>query len=389
MTVLIASELGKGFGHAAQVAMLARAVEATGQRAVAVVKDVPAQRGTLGYESSCAVVQAPVCKPVAPFDRVNSFADILVEAGFADAATLAPRLQAWIDLFGLLKASCLIVDHAPLALFAAHAFGLPVIAATSSFNIPPASTPFPIMSPGRPVPEFRRLAREGELLGSLASAAKSLGLCAPTSLQQPFGRLPLGLSTYAELDHYGARANASYLGVPMQSFGPIHHWPALALRIKVFVYAPWHPAINVALAAVLDAGLSVCAVLNNAPTNVFGERKNFLLMKNPVNIRTALADCDVFLNHGSMLSVTQAISLSVPTVMVPLWQEQELFARRAMALGAGLITRPEQVVAAIERVLAARGTRSDTLHRLVKKIAESDVPAAHKDFLGRAFSALP
>lgn len=389
MAVLIATELGGGFGHVALIREVLAALEKLEIKASAAFKDLRAASQMLGPQSDCELFQAPIFSPVREFQRVNSFADILVEAGFGNQHVLTTRLKAWVDLIELLNPTHVIVEHAPTALFAAHAMGIPVVAVASSFILPPVSRPFPVMSPGIRSPETIRLQRERQLHGILARSLSSLGLPAPSDLQQPLAQMPTGLSTYPLLDHYGERSDADYLGIPMKTSGGRHWWPEnVPAGPRVFVYATWLAAIEVAIAQLLDQKMQVCAVLNSAPKDAFSGNRFFCRMPGHVDMSEALSESDVFLNHGSAKSVAQAILQGKPTVMIPPWQEQEMFARRATAIGAGIISRPDK---AAESVLFCinRLKPTEKLVTLRETMKETDVLNRHVKFLEGALHGGP
>ncbi len=381
MTIAVATELGAGYGHATQVGMVVNCLHELGKPALVVAKDVTAVRAVLGYPPGCDVLQAPFrYKPLARFARVNSYADILVEAGFGDVEGLAARLRAWISLYERYGVSHLILDHAPTALFAAHAVGIRSGAVTSSFAIPPLRHPFPVMSSAHATSPELRSQREQALLGILSQALQRVGLKPPQTLQEPFERLSTALANYRELDHYGAREGVHYLGTAPHSARTPAQWPA-GEGTKLFLYAPWHPAIRDALAELLPQGYRISAVIPDAPPDAIAPAHNLSLSRALVDIRSALTQCEVFVGHGSLHSVTASLLGGTPCVMIPLWQEQGMFAERVVDLGAGLIARPETVVTAVSTVLGDRPRYAAAAAAFAGRYSGFDCTAAHRDFL--------
>ena len=393
MTILIASELGSGYGHATQVGAVAEALTTLGVEPIVIAKDVTTMRAVLGYDSVREVLQAPFrFKPLPRFARVNSFADILIEAGFADTDGLAARIRSWITLFERCGAELLILDHAPTALFAAQAVGLRCAAITSTFSIPPATAPFPQMLSQPVIPDALRRKREQVLLEILASALRRLGLQPPESLQTPYRSLKTAFGTYAELDHYGQREDARYLGCGSHARGAEVIWPE-GSGTRLFLYAPWHPAIDASLKALLAAGYQISAVIPDAPTNAVAGAPNLSLSRSLVDLDSALQSCELFVNHASLHSVTLSLMRETPCVMIPLWQEQGLFAERVAALGAGRMARPETVVATVQQMLEQREHYRAAARVFSQRYASFDHRAAHRDFLrellARALPATP
>lgn len=381
MTVVIATELGAGYGHATQVGLIAQSLIELGARPIAITRDVTTTRAVLGYQSDCDVLQAPFrFKPLQKFARINSFADILIEAGFADADGLAARMRTWISLFERCGADLLVLDHAPTALFAAHAIGLRCAAVASTFAIPPVRTPFPSMTAQIVIADELRLKREQVLVDVLAAALRKLGLNPPDSLQAPYRALATAFGTYAELDHYGAREDARYLGCPSHSSGARASWPE-GSGAKLFLYAPWHPAIGASLKALLDAGYRISAVIPDAPANAFVNAERLTLSRNLVDLNSAFEDCALFVNHASLHSVTLSLMQEVPCVMIPLWQEQGLFAERVAALGAGRLASPDSVVATVAQMLEQRERHRAAARAFSQRYAAFDTRSAHREFL--------
>ncbi|HEY0975094.1 MAG TPA: hypothetical protein VGE57_11425 [Solimonas sp.] len=380
MTVVIASELGAGYGHATQISLTAQCVVELGHRPVAVTRDIGTLRTVIGYQTPCDVLAAPVRLRGAPqFTRVHSFADILVEAGFAELRDLTARLRAWVSLFELCKADHLVLDHAPTALFAAHAIGLPCVATTSSFSIPPAVAPFPSILPNAQTPPAVREQRERQLLALLSQALGEIGLKAPDRLQDPFAHLPAGLANIAELDHYGPRAQARYLGCASHTVGTAPQWP-LRGGARLFFYAPWHPAIREGLQHLVDAGHRICAVIPNAPADA-PTADNLVLHRHLVDIHAALDACEIFVGHCSIHSLIASLRLGKPCVMLPLWQEQNLLAHRVVQTGAGLTVTPQTIAAAVAQMLQQMPTFAAAAQAFSQRHAAIDSRAAHLAFL--------
>jgi len=102
-TILLAWELGAGFGHVGPLVRLAQALASCGHRPVLALRDVVAPRPLLA-DAPFEVLQAPVWhRPAPPRGRSFAFAgyaDILATAGFAREEELAALIAAWDALIG-------------------------------------------------------------------------------------------------------------------------------------------------------------------------------------------------------------------------------------------------------------------------------------------------
>src|SRR4051812_20799870 len=107
-TVLLAWEIGGGFGHVANLRQIAAPLIAQGLRCIAAVKDMESAQPL--REDGISVRQAPPWKPAR---SSVSMADWLGDAGLADAATLQKVLLGWTALFDEIKPELVIGDYAP------------------------------------------------------------------------------------------------------------------------------------------------------------------------------------------------------------------------------------------------------------------------------------
>ena len=119
-TVLLAWELGGGYGHAARVVRLAMELRAAGQRAVMAVREPSRVAGMCG-EGEFTLLESPLAPSHDYVANPRTFAHLLWNAGFGNAAELEARTDRWAELLDSVKADLVVFDHAPTALLAAGA----------------------------------------------------------------------------------------------------------------------------------------------------------------------------------------------------------------------------------------------------------------------------
>jgi 3-hydroxyisobutyrate dehydrogenase-like beta-hydroxyacid dehydrogenase len=157
-TVLMTWELGGGLGHTTLLAPIAKRLLKRGHRVVAALRDLSraeAVMGRIGVE----LLQAPV-KTRRRVDGVrlpHTFAHILDHVGFADAQELSGMVQAWGNLYSMIRPDLIVFDHSPTAMVAARGFAARRVAIGTGFTCPTDEYPLPnLRTSRRPDPDKLR-----------------------------------------------------------------------------------------------------------------------------------------------------------------------------------------------------------------------------------------
>ena len=337
--VLLAWELGGGFGHLAPLRALARELRGRGHDCVFAVRELEAAEDFL-EPGLGAVVQAPLrLSPIRNPLRVQvSYASLLHNTGFDDAIALAARLRAWHEIVQRYACDLLLTDHAPSAIAAAHGIGLPALQQGSGFTVPPSTHPYPLFQPDPRANPALLAHNEAEVSGVLAAAYARLGIDAPNSLQQVLDHAQPALLTYAELDHYGARLHGSYLGLPDQAKGATPSWPP-GDGPRLFAYlrpSRQLPALLTALQRLPARVLLRIGGATAASLREF-ERPGFCIVDEAVNLQLAARDCDGFINYAAHGTAAEMLLAGKPGLLLPETIEQSLMAMRVQQLGAAII----------------------------------------------------
>lgn len=335
--ILIAWEMGEAFGHLARCMQLALGLHARGNDVSLVLKDVRLPT-TQGLVHGITVLPAPLT-PSAGVKRSQpiNYADVLRMSGFMEAQDIHARLKAWQGILALTQPDALVADYAPTALLAAHIAGIPHLAIGNGFTIPPDVSPWPSIRPWEDIAGEELIRAETQLDYANAQAQKMLGYSKAVRMRDLFGTQDI-LDTFAELDHYGARAEGTYIG----GMGNVPQamrvdWQSQSSR-KVLAYLrPSVPGFMTMMQALsrLDAEVLCIApgVQPELAKRLATRRLRIALAA--IDLPHLLEQADLAVGYGNSGFTTQALLAGIPLLMRPKHVEQALFAGRVEALEAG------------------------------------------------------
>jgi hypothetical protein len=356
--ILFAWELGAGVGHLSAFRQVAEALLGRGHELTLAVRDL-AGAAAVFEGMPVRIVPAPACSRSygGLADPPLNYAEILMRYGYLDAAMLKGLLRGWEGLLALSGADRLVADHAPTALLAARRHGIARCTFGNPFSVPPSVTPTPNMRDWLAVPPQRLAASDAAVLGTI-NAVLDPGMAQLTAVRQLFegsSRMYIG---GPELDPYGPREPADYLGLLGGSSGSAAvQWPG-GNGPRVFAYLRQdYPHIEACLAALAASGARCVVNLVSGRAQLVerfrGPRLSFTA--GHVDLLATLADCDAVVCHSGLGTVTAALCAGRPLLLLPSQLEQFLLARNVERLGAGLTVHPEtaapDIAGALRRVL--------------------------------------
>jgi hypothetical protein len=356
-TILVTWELGLAMGHVGVVRPLIDHLIRQGHRVVAALKDV-AQAPNLSKNSAVQCLQAPVRLNAVrtPFQLPSTFAHILHNAGFSAVDELRPMVNAWRGLYDLVRPDLILFQHSPTAILASHAYNVRRMNIGTGFCCPPDREPLPDWRPylnNDPA----QLRRDEQHVRSVANEVLATWNWRPLDrLTDLYQRdMETILSTFPELDHFGARSGGNYWGAWSAGFGRQADWPTAPGR-RVFAYLkPFH-----ALEALLD-----CLVRRRTPTVIYGptidrqvqERfqcESLRFMAEPVELGAAGQQCDLAILNATHGTTAAMLLAGKPSLQIPLYLEQQLSADNVVRMGAGLSAEANnapRVVSQLETLL--------------------------------------
>lgn len=382
-------ELGGGLGHAGRLKVLAEALLARGHQVSISLRDLVqahalfsglcgAAPGATGAPGVHAVNGPALCVPPlqAPvwLHRTEgmpanhaSHAEILLTAGYLQAAPLAGLVAGWRAMFSLLRPDVVVADYAPTAILAARGMGLRSASVGSAFSMPPPGRALPCLREWENIAPQRLAYAEARVLQAANAVLAHHG--APPlnwAVDLLLGDAPL-LTTWPELNLFNRDASASAapaaLGaVPAGAapaaaragvasaewYGPAFLpasgeppvWPP-GEGPKVFAYLKsGHADHAEVLAALAQEG---CRVLCYLPEVAGGKAPpvtapNLAFARGPVALQAALAEAQLCVTHCGEATLAQSMLAGVPVLMLPMQLEQFLSARRIAAAGMGVNT---------------------------------------------------
>lgn len=359
--LVIGWELGHGMGHLMPLRMISEALLAHGHRLTFLVRDpAAAQKALAGLPVQW--LQAPLI-PYHPWElgRTDCYADLLANIGLGNPERLAAAVDGWRALFAALRPDAALLEFAPSAMLACHLDRLPfAIQGNGFFCPPPHQQPFGVLNPQQPV--AAREAAERQLLDVFNTLLAQSGTAALAGLHELYALARCEvLTTFAELDHFTGRDSAHYSGAWLPHQEARATWPA-GNGPRIFAYLMPRPGMEHLLQMLGRSGL---------PTLVYGAgmgasvRARFAtptcqFLDGLVDVQQLAAEADLGIFHGAHSTTAAFLLAGKPSLQVPLYMEQLLFARRVRALGAAEIAtldQPELMAAALNRLVTSNAGR--------------------------------
>ena len=371
--VVFAWELGSGLGHVNRLRTLGDALTGDG---LSVVYALVGQRPDTdpGAPAKRVEIQAPfISKPerAEPYP-ISSYAELLLRCGYRSADQLELLFNGWRERFAHYQPRLLVADHAPTALLAARALGIPAVRFGTGFAAPLQQTPFALLSDGLATYRARTVASERTALETVNTVLAAAGFDKLQHLQDMFDGIEHDFVTsFAELDHYPGRLEADYCGpIHAAGAGVEPRWES-DQRPRIFAYLkPEYPHFRATVAQLADTGASLlihAQGIDAAMRGHYAERQ-VAFADQPVDIQRAAAAADVVVCHAGHATVLQSLMAGTPVVMLPLYREQLMTSERVEALGAGCIADP--MIAALQAGAAVRQVLTGIAPRCAAAFAE-------------------
>ncbi|MDM4769332.1 glycosyltransferase [Solimonas sp. SE-A11] len=362
--ILLAWELGGGYGHVAIMRGVAQALRELGHECVFAVRELRPAEEYLPPELG-TVLQAPrtPIQARSPVRIQTSYASLLHNTGFDDPIDLAGRLRAWIGLLRASRIDAVLANHAPVALLAARAVGLPRGQFGASFVIPPQASPFPGFQPQLQVKDSVLRHNEAEVLRALNQALERLRLSPLEKLQQIFEDCHTRIFGYPELDAYGAasRETGAHMGIADQSYGEVPQWPAMP-GPRVLAYLRPFAHLDALMQALQASRLNLLVRISDmSPDKLRAfERPGLTITGRSIHLRQAAEACDAMVHYGPDGTTAEMLLAGKPGLLVPLDVEKVLLTGRAQQLGAVLASGsndPRQIGQLLERLVEDQDLR--------------------------------
>lgn len=307
-------------------------------------------------------LQAPVCVGRTRLGQPPAnYAEILLAEGWGDRKALLGHISAWCELLAGGAFDAVVADHAPGALIAARITRRIAIPFGNGFEIPPDSEPTPCIRSWDNPGQARLLASERRLLADINAIVTHFGAQPYRRLAEMFGSNPI-LATFEELDHFGPREGACYVGsIHGLERTPQASWPASDGPRVVAYLRSHHKATAEIMTVLSESGTWAVCIVPEAG-EAFKQRhssQTVTILDHPVTLDPLLEQADALIGYASIGTVTEALLKGVPLLMIPATVEQYLLSKRVEAIGAGIVIEGASGQERIREALAALLARNE------------------------------
>lgn len=353
--ILLAWELGAGFGHLGPFLMIANRLLERGHELHIAAREVDGAVSAVG-DLPIAVYQAPVCLNVygGLQEPPLNYAEILMRYGYLDRTMLRGLIAGWRSLLRVTNTDVVIADHAPTALIAARLEGIPMSVIGTPFSVLPEIHPAPNMRDWVAVPPTR-LADSDRRVLEVLNAALPESASRLSALHQIFSGTGKFFIGTPETDHYGARADAIYFGLAGRSSGSaVPQWPAGdGKRVLLYLHADY-PHAKETVQALVSLQAKVIVHMRGASSELLQgfATAGATVSEDPLDLDRLLPEADLCVSHGPGTAIA-SLQAGVPVLILPKQLENFLFARSLERMGVGALVNPDQKPPDIRGALAA------------------------------------
>jgi UDP:flavonoid glycosyltransferase YjiC (YdhE family) len=334
MRVLLTWELGLNLGHLTRLLPVAQQLKTDGHVVLVAARDIQAAATVLG-PAGIPFVQAPHLPKGIPLPhRATGYADILLSQGWSDRSALWGLTQGWLNIFQLFRPDKLILDYSPTVSLAARIAKIPTILVGNGFELPPLTDPLP------PFPGFSwatpEKAAQSEKMaiananGAL-SAFKAPQITALCDLVKDQIRL---FATFPELDHYGEREDAEYIGPLLGRLnGPRVDWPE-GTGPKIFAcLRPDTSHVKEILASLAAMSAQVICIAGGFTSSQLEpfRRQHIRYSLGAVDLELLL-DADLCITYGAEGTMMRFLMAGVPQLISP-WHVETFMAAKRIEAG--------------------------------------------------------
>ncbi len=335
-------EQGGHLGHLSHLRMPVEVALAAGHTVYVAVRELQQVRLVLG-DLPVQYLLSP-CKPDAPVasqQEFLSYTQLLDRQCFGSAAELQLYLGAWRTLFDVVQPDLVLFEHSPTALVAAHAYRFKKVNIGTGFTVPPG--PADGSAPFLPFPHIRLtpqttsvlLQADRQMLERINQSLAWLGAAPLPNLHAIFAQVDAQyLMTWPELDQFGERSSACYLGVEPPLARALPEWPSAGGQ-KVFAYIDAFPALEVLLQD-LRAASTCCLLFVRKLPNPMRQAFTSASMQfvdHPVDLAAVASQADWVISHGGHSTVAFFARKGLAQLLIPRHQEQLFTALRVVSQG--------------------------------------------------------
>lgn len=271
-----------------------------------------------------------------------SLTEVLLAVGFYKPQTIIEKITQWRRLFADLEADVIVYDYAPTALLATRDLSCLKLNLGDPFSLPPARSPLPIFAHEVKISEANLLVSERRLVDTTNESLRTFSLSEIQFVHEIFSADKNFLLSIPELDPFSfIRSTEHYIGpFHVQQSGSRHlNWENNT-RKRIFGYLkPLYPQLREMLSAVSSLDIQGRFFIPGAPQDLLStyRNSNIEIVTTPYDL-TELNQCDLVICHAGHSTLTQSVLNGVPSLLIPLQQEQMCITQKAIfsRLAAGM-----------------------------------------------------
>ncbi len=327
--VVLANEMGGGWGHLLPLCLIAREFIQHGCEVSLICRD--RERAEIAFHGLAVALEEP---PAWQLNRTGfslNYAQNLWGNGYWDPETLDLHFKWWSERFRRLKPSFILTDYAPTALLAAMSHYIPRGAFGTGFTLPPMLTPMPSLHPWLPVSNEALLMAEERVLDSIRKYTPSL-----PSIADIFQGALRFLEIFPEMDHYEYRLTEKYSGPALGSAsGSEVKWPE-GSGSRVFIYlSSANRCLSDLIRHIKKLGLPALGYIRGLPEDYRKEMESptLRLSGDLLDLDRAASECQIGVTQGGMHTTAKMLLAGVPLLICPEQLEQTLLGFRLQQMG--------------------------------------------------------
>lgn len=340
-TILCTWEMGSDLGHIARLSSLTKALEIEGYHVILALKDL-SRCYPFFKDTNAQIIQAPNWLLKLKMQRpIACLADTLLLSGYVNPEALLMLTKAWQTIVQLVKPDLIIFNYSPTALLSLRdETRIKKIIVGTGFSEPEA---------GYPIADWRyhkvddNLIAEQErvTLHPINTVLKQLNKTALKKLSDLWQVNKVILHELPPFDPYHEiRTNAVYC---LSQDSTNNHMPVVfpeTGKKKIIAYLkPSYAKFEQLLKALAHSDADVFVACPVGPENLLKscESDHFKYSTSLVNLAEGLERSDLFVGHGNITTVHEALYAEIPTLVFPQQQEQLLTGKKLQKLGAGMM----------------------------------------------------
>lgn len=372
--ILMGWEMGNGLGHIAQLKSIGEALEAAGHELVYVLRHRHGVRELFSPRKVDARLAPRWIANIKFGDKefvTATVADIMGFSGFRDVETIGGIMRGWDRRFAEIKPDLIVGDTGP-ALWLAARDRIPTIAIGMGMLMPPSHlSAMPCLVDGTPS-KYDQV----QMVDAVNTVQRARGGPTIESLPEMFRGDATFVLNLPILDPY----RADRLRPPDGPLGGLPEYAEMPDEPFVFIYlAHDQPTVEAFYRGLRASGLPSVMFLRGASD----ERVSSLcdghlrVVNQPLPMVETLTKSRLVVHYGGFNTVTSALAIGRPQMVIPVALERKLSAQRVQELGVGFWLDGTGNPSRFARFLTGMVKDADLIkrtQRIAKEIAEGTYP---------------